>query len=239
MRSLLAIVALFICVDAYGQQINGIITDKQSGRLISGALITSSKATVLSDFHGQFTIAVKIPGDTIHVTMQGYKLYQIPIPTANATLIIALDKQAIQLKEVNISGQRDRLADSLATRREFAKSFNSAAPKFSDVVKVGITPGLIPLPGIAIIPSQLVRAITYKHSREYKFKKTLVKDENDKYIDSRFNKTLVTQITNLKDDSLSDFMERYRPTAYVIKKMTDYEVRIYIKKSLIGFKSGI
>lgn len=238
MRSLLILVLSLMFCSVYGQQLSGMVTDKQTGQFISGAIIRSSKATVLSDYHGQFTISVKNTGDTIKVISPDYTPYQIAITSSTTTLIITLDKQTITLKEVKISAEKNRIADSLETRKMFAKNFNAAAPKFKDIVRVTPGVGLVPVAGLTVIPSELIKAIAYKGSREYKFKKRLVTDENDKYIDSRFNKTLIAQITKLQADSLSDFMDRYRPTATAIKRMTDYDIRTYIKKSLISFKAG-
>jgi len=236
MRKPLTIAALlFICLNTYGQQVNGFVTDKQTGRFISGAFIKSAAAIVLSDLHGQFTIKVNQPNDTLHVTMRGYEPHQQTVNEADKTIIIALS-QTTQLREVTVTAQKDRVADSIATRKMFAKSFNSRAPKFGDIVQVDVAPGPVPVAGVTIIPSQLVRAITYKYSREYQFQKTLLQDENDKYIDARFNKSLVTQLTKLEEDSLTLFMYKYRPTIVAIKKMTSYDLRTYIKKSLVDFK---
>ena len=239
MRILFIAIIMLACLNTYGQTINGMVTDKQTGLAISGALITSSKSTVISDLRGNFSIAIKEINDTIRVSMQGYTLYQISNLIANAAIFIALDKIPIALKEVKVSAKRDRLTDSLNNREMFAKSFNSSAPKFKDIVRVSQGLGVVPIAGVTIVPSELVKAITYKHSREYKFKKTLINDEQYKYIDSRFNKGLVIAITRLQADSLSDFMEKYRPTINAIKKMTDYDIRVYIKKSLVEFKGNI
>jgi hypothetical protein len=120
----------------------------------------------------------------------------------------------------------------------FAKSFNASAPKLKDIVRVSKGLGPLPIAGVTIIPSELIRAISYKSSRQYKFKKRLLTDEDDKYVDSRFDKDLVSEITKLQNDSLSIFMDKYRPAAGVLKKMTSYDVMIYIKKSLQSFRSG-
>ena len=239
MRGLLTIAICLFCFNAYSQQINGIIIDKQSGRLISGARIASSKGIVISDLHGGFLIAIKSSGDdTINVTVEGYALYQSSVSIRNAALIIALNKKAIELKEVKVYGG-NRIADSINTRKMYAKAFNSAAPKFKDIVKVNTIDGPLPVTGVTIIPSEFIKALTYKHSREYKFKKTLIRDENDKYIDSRFSRILVAEITKLQTDSLSNFVDKYRPKIEALKKMTDYDIRVYIKKSLISFKHDI
>jgi hypothetical protein len=119
----------------------------------------------------------------------------------------------------------------------FAKEFNSSAPKFKDIVVVASAPGPLPVAGVTIVPSQLIRAITYKHSREYRFKKVLIRDEHNRYIDSRFSDDLVTALTGLKDDSLLNFMDKYRPGINQLKKMTDYDIRVYIKASGQKFRS--
>jgi hypothetical protein len=113
----------------------------------------------------------------------------------------------------------------------FAKEFNASAPKLKDIIVVSAAPGPLPVAGITIVPSQFIRALTYKHSREYKFKKVLIRDEQNRYIDSRFSENLVGTITNLKGDSLLNFMDKYRPGMEQIKKMSDYDIRVYIKTS--------
>ncbi|MFD2871791.1 hypothetical protein ACFS5N_04890 [Mucilaginibacter ximonensis] len=236
MRYLLAILVLSIGIKTYAQRASGFVTDKQTGLFISGAMIKSAAATTVSDLHGQFSIKVN-KTDTLRVNMPGYDVFVHPVTEAGNTLIISLHKNT-QLKEVTISAQRDRIADSLATRKTFAKNFNSAAPKFEDIVQVRAVPGIIPVAGITIIPSQLVNAITYKSSKGYKLKKRLIQDENDKYISSRFNKALIIRLTGFSGDSLAKFMVKYRPTAAATKKMTAYDLSTYIKNNAVNYRKG-
>jgi hypothetical protein len=239
MRSLLIITALLLSFRLYGQQINGAVMDQQTRQLLANALITSSKGIAYSDVHGRFTIEIKNLDDTIRISKLGYRTYQITGQAAKTTIVIELVKETIDLNEVKVFAKRNRIKDSLNTRAMFAKSFNSAAPKFKDIVRISKENGPIPIAGVTLIPSELIKAIGYKHSREYKFKKTLLRDEDDKYIDSRFDKDLVSKITKLQSDSLSIFMEKYRPTINLLKKMTSYDLIIYIKRSLLSFKRHI
>jgi hypothetical protein len=236
MRGLLIMLILFMCLKCRGQTVSGVVTDKKTGQSVTGAWVTSSKSTVISGLWGEFAINTK-PTDTIKVKMQGYQLYTLPInPSINKTLQIELNEAFIQLNEVHVIAKRDRVKDSLNNRRMFEKGFNASGPKLKDIIVVSATPGLIPIAGITIVPSQFIRAITYKHSREYKFKKVLIRDERNRYIDSRFSEGLVTEMTSLKADSLLDFMDTYRPTIDKIKKMSDYDIRMYIKTSLVKFR---
>lgn len=238
MRCLLLLLIISTSLNTMAQTINGIVTDGKTGQRISGAWVISAKTGTISGLQGEFTIKTNNAADTIRVKMQGYKPYIQPVDaSANKNIIIKLEQALIELNVVHVTAKRDRVKDSLNNRAMYAKEFNTAAPKLKDILVVSNSPGPLPLFGITVVPSQLIRAITYKHSKEYKFKKVLVRDENNRYIDSRFGERLVRELTNLKDDSLLNFMDRYRPTIAEIKKMTDYDIRIYIKSSMSKFRS--
>ncbi|MEN0055616.1 MAG: carboxypeptidase-like regulatory domain-containing protein [Mucilaginibacter sp.] len=238
MRGLLLLLIIGTRMNAMAQTISGIVTDRHTGQRISGAWITSAKAATISGLQGEFTIKANATTDTIRVKMQGYQSYMLPVDASvNKNLIVTLQQAVIELNEVHVTGRRDRVKDSINNRKMFSREFNSSAPKFKDIVVVASNPGPIPVAGVTIVPSQLLRAITYKHSREYKFKKVLIRDEQNRYIDSRFGDDLVTGITGLKDDSLLNFMDKYRPGIDRLKKMTDYDIRVYIKASGQKFRN--
>jgi len=238
MRCLLILFMICNCLNSYGQTISGVVTDKKTGQPVTGAWVSSSRSTAISGLQGEFTVNTIKPNDTIKVRMQGYKRYVLPInPSTDKNVQIALDEAIIALDVVHVTGKRDRVKDSLNNRRMFAKDFNVSAPKLKDIIVVAQAPGPLPIAGITIVPSQFIKALTYKHSREYKFKKVLIRDERNRYIDSRFSEDLVTELTGLKDEPLLRFMDKYRPAIEVIKKMTDYDIRVYIKASIIKFRS--
>lgn len=237
MRHLLII--FFICTSlaGYAQKINGIVTDKATGLRISGALISTGSSAAISDMAGIFSISVARAGDTLRVKMQGYKRYALPVdPSKTTDIIVQLEQATIQLQQVNISARRDRVKDSISTRIQFAKDFNSHPPKFSDIIRPGASVGPIPMVGVSIVPSQLIALLTYKHSNAYRFKQALIRDEEGKYVDSRFSDERVAQLTGLQADSLYHFINQYRPAAAQVRKMSDYDIFTYIKKSAAKFR---
>jgi len=186
---------------------------------------------------GIFSIKVARAGDTLRVKMQGYKLYALPVdPSKTTDIIVQLEQATIQLQQVNISARRDRVKDSISNRIQFAKNFNSHPPKFSDIIRPGASVGPIPMVGVSIVPSQLIALLTYKHSKAYRFKQALIRDEEGKYVDSRFSDERVAQLTGLQSDSLYHFINQYRPAAAQVRKMSDYDIFTYIKKSAAKFR---
>ncbi len=238
MRYLLILLLLCTCLAGYGQKLSGIVTDKNTGQRISGAWVTTAGGTAITNITGEFAVSTAKLKDTLKVKMQGYKTYVLPVDVSKVnTVAIALEQSTIELNQVNISARRDRVKDSISNRKEFAKTFASHPPKFTDIVRPVVGIGPIPMAGVVIVPSQLIALLTYKHSNAYKLKKALIAHEQGEYIDSRFSDEQVAQLTALPDDSLHQFIELYRPTITQVKKMSDYDIMTYIKTSLVKYKS--
>jgi hypothetical protein len=239
MRYLLILPCICTCLCSYGQKISGIVIDKITGQRISGAWITTTSSTAISDLEGGFTIGLSPQKDTLKVKIQGYILFALPIdPTKIKDVVIRLEQSTIQLNQVNITARRDRVKDSISNRIQFARDFNSHPPKFSDIIRPATPSGPLAFAGVTLSPSQLIAFLTYKNSRAYKFKQVLIKNEQAKYVDSRFSDERIAQLTNLQADSLFDFINLYRPTIEQVKKMSDYDIFTYIKKCLVKFRSS-
>jgi hypothetical protein len=62
------------------------------------------------------------------------------------------------------------------------------------------------------------------------FQQRLIKEEQDRYIDFRFNKTIVKRLTKLKEGPLLDeFMILYRPEYELLTQIMDIELYLYIQ----------
>ena len=77
--------------------------------------------------------------------------------------------------------------------------------------------------------------LTKGRSSISKLQKVQLKDEEMNYINNRFNAKKIASITKLEGDSLQSFIQKYKPSAIEVKKMNDYQLLIYVKKSYTEF----
>lgn len=71
------------------------------------------------------------------------------------------------------------------------------------------------------------------------FQRRLLLEEEDKYIDHRFNKALVRRVTLLDGAGLDSFMYLYRPSYTFTKVAGEYEFQYYIKTAFFRFRKGL
>ncbi|MBD3748162.1 MAG: hypothetical protein IE931_01590 [Sphingobacteriales bacterium] len=77
----------------------------------------------------------------------------------------------------------------------------------------------------------LINAFSKQSQQKRAFQKFIASELDEKLIDQRFNKDLVTQLTKIRGQLLEDFMSYYRPTYSQVKSMNDVELRTYIIES--------
>ncbi len=70
-----------------------------------------------------------------------------------------------------------------------------------------------------------------KPNPQSKLQQKLIKEEEERYLDSTFSKRMVQNLTGLRRDSLQTFMQLYRPNIDTAKYMSDYDIILHIKKS--------
>lgn len=136
------------------------------------------------------------------------------------------------LSEVKIKPPNYRL-DSIRNREEYAKIFNYEKPR----IKVGSsTFGA----GVGFDLDEIINSFRFKHNKSMlSFQKRLLKQEQDKFVDHKFNKGLVRRLTGLSGNELDNFMILYRPTYLFTGIASDYEFQKYIVDSFERFKRGL
>ena len=113
--------------------------------------------------------------------------------------------------------------DSIQNRKDYEKIFNYKKPGFK------ITDGSGGLGAGVDLNSLIEMFERNKINRTKAFQRRLEDEEQDKYVDHRFARSVVLKITHLEGDELDSFMVKYRPSYVFCKKATDYDLYDYIK----------
>lgn len=137
---------------------------------------------------------------------------------------IALHINVPFMKEVFVLPRNYRM-DSIQNRLNYAKVFNWQKPGLKSVTPT--TPGA----AVGFDLEEIIRLFQFRKNRSMaSFKDRLLKEEQEKFIDRRFNKALVLRLTGLNGEERDSFMIRYRPTYEYCLMTSDYDFQSFIKK---------
>jgi hypothetical protein len=234
-KPLAVILLAFLFVRANAQMVTGKLTDKTTGQPLKYIFVSSYSGTTFTNDYGVFMLKISKNLDTIRINTMGYKPFKLAVANwGNFSRAIELEVSYKQLGEVVIRGKKNYYKDSVVLRQEYAKQFNFRGPKLNEIFR---SPSkYVPFVAVSVDVGILLKAITKKHSREYRLQQALLRDERESHVSARFTKTLVAGITSLQGDSLENFMNNYRPTAVVLDKLSDYDLIQYIRTNLEKFR---
>jgi hypothetical protein len=137
---------------------------------------------------------------------------------------ISVHVNTTELKEVRVMPRNYRM-DSLQNRQDYAKAFNFQKPGIGSSLNVGTGT-------VGLDLDEFINMFRFRRNRRMlAFQDRLLQEEEERYIDHRFNRVLIIKLTQLRGAALDTFISRYRPTIDFIETSTDYELQDYIKKS--------
>ncbi|MBE9664043.1 peptidase associated/transthyretin-like domain-containing protein [Mucilaginibacter myungsuensis] len=217
MRSWLLIFFLGFSLNSLAQdkETEGIVFDKTSNERIAKVAIHNIRTgkIVYNNLKAEFKIAARA-ADVLIFSRDGYYNDTVKVPESH-TIFVYLKPSATMLKQVNIKDTLETpLKRFLATRQDYNKAYGSAA--FRDILSVG--PG-----GAGISIDAIWNSISREGKNAARLQEVIERDYHEAEIDYRFNKTLVTNITGLKEPKLTDFMRKHRPTYYAVKNYDQYQ----------------
>ena len=94
--------------------------------------------------------------------------------------------------------------------------------------------------GVGFDLDEIINMFRFKRNRSMaSFQRRLLLEEEDKFIDHRFNKALVRRLTLLDGAGLDSFMRLYRPSHTFAKMAGEYEFQYYIKTAFFRYKRGV
>jgi len=233
---LLLLLTGLVSLSARGQTylIKGVVYDSSRNyplELVS-VMATSGNGTV-TNAEGYYEIRVT-EKDSIWFSYLNKPTIKFPVLKISNPMQfdISLQVSVPVLKEVKVFPRNYKL-DSIRNRQEYAKVFNYQKPGLKMVTpQYGA--------GVGFDLNELINVFRFRRNKSMlSFQQRLLLEEQEKFIDYRFNKALVRRLTLLEGAELDRFMQVYRPTYLFTKYSGDYEFRYYIKQSLYRYKRGL
>lgn len=195
------------------------------------SVISTSGNGTVTDSNGFYMIIVN-ERDSISFSYLGKSTVKFPVKSINLAnnFDVALQVTPTELREVRIS-PRNYTRDSIQNREDYAKAFNFKKPG------IGISGPSGQGLGVGFDLDQLIDVFKFqKNRRMLAFQRRLIEEERDKFIDHRFNRSVVKKITKMDDNEIDSFMIRYRPSFEFCKTSTEYDLYEYIKLAYQEFK---
>lgn len=228
MRRWLAFLFILTCMacstGTFGQvRISGTVYDaSRSIGLPSVSVITTSGNGTTTDSTGRYTILVK-ETDSIVFSFLNRPTAKFPVQNIHNVFQfdISLHVPVSELPAVRVRAPNYKM-DSVQNRKDYAKAF--------DFKKPGIGISTSPTGGVGLDLNEFINMFKFRYNRRMMgFQKRLIQEEQDKFIDHRFTRTVIRRITGLTGDSLIQFMRLYRPSYEFTKFASEYDFLEYIK----------
>jgi hypothetical protein len=192
--------------------------------LPSVSVLSSEGMGTVTDSLGYYTILVN-ETDSIWFSYLNKPTPKFAVSAINKFngFDIALHVPVTELKEIKVI-PRNYKRDSIQNRLDYAKAFDFHKPGIS---LSNPSSGSF---GVGLDLDAFINMFNFRKNRRMAhFQQRLIQEEEDKFIDHRFNKPLVRKITKLTGAEQDDFMKKYKPSLDFTRNATDYEFAEYIK----------
>ena len=232
MRISLKILLLFPCFQFLGKTVDaqfvlsGTVFDSSKINYVPGVTVVNKEGKfTLTDSVGRYSIQVTEKDSVSFIfrnkATQSFAVQSIPDPSHfDISLRVNYKGKYSTLKEVVVFGKTFK-EDSIENRETYAKIFNFEKP----TLKTSISPSGVPGADL----DELINIFRFKRNKRMKsFQVRLEKEEQEKYVSFRFNKTLVKRLTHLEGTQLDTFMIKYRPDYEFTSNADDLAFNQYI-----------
>ncbi len=218
--------------------ISGTVYDSSKVVPVKDVLVKSTGGTTaITDSTGHYDIAATDKDSLTFIYLNKptarFAVKQIEnIGSFDISLRIHVDEKFRTLKEVRVFSNSFK-QDSIANREEYTKIFGYQKPG----IKTS-TSGYSGAAGMDL--DEFINMFRFKRKRQLKsLQNRLVNQEQEKYVNYRFNKTLVRRITHLEGQNLDSFMMLYRPDFYFTQNSTTVVFYQYILNASYQFRKEL
>jgi hypothetical protein len=229
---------LFFCLGASQLRaqftVSGTVLDKSKlNRVENVRVVSTGGMFAVTDSMGRYSILVQ-PGDSISFVYNNKPTQKFPVNTIpnpqqfEISIHMAIESKYSVLKEVIVYSKTYK-QDSLENRETYADVFNYTKP--------GISTSIVPGGGVGADVNELINIFRFKRNKRLKaFQLRLEEQEQERYIDYRFNKLLVGRITGLTGPALDSFVVWYRPDYEFAQQSNEIAFNQYILNASYHFR---
>ncbi|MBC7866896.1 MAG: hypothetical protein H7X88_05115 [Gloeobacteraceae cyanobacterium ES-bin-316] len=212
MRTVLLFLVFYGYSFSVGAQltVSGTVLDKSKiNRVENVRVLSTGGMFTTTDSMGRYSILVK-PGDSISFVYknkptQPFEVNSITdLQQFDISLHLDIQSKYSVLKEVVVYSKSYK-EDSLENRQTYADVFSYEKP--------GLSTSINPGGAVGADVNELINIFRFRRNKRLKaFQQRLELQEQEKYIDYRFNKITVGRITGLSGSALDSFLVWYRPS---------------------------
>jgi hypothetical protein len=214
--------------------ISGTVYDSSKLYVVPGVNVASTSGVLTTtDSLGAYHINVA-QNDSLSFFYGGKSTVKFPVKTIgnytafDISLRIRIRSKYKLLQGVTVFADNYR-RDSMQNRMEYAKIFNLQNPTLRSTSSPGEPAGLD--------IDELINMFHFrKNKQNLAFQKRMIEDEEDRYVDYRFNSKLIHRITGLGGDTLTKYKRLYRPSYAFIVSSTLARFYEYILNTSYVFK---
>jgi len=214
--------------------VSGTVLDNSKINFVEavGVMSTSGRIAV-TDSLGKYSIQTTTDDSLYFIynnkPTQKFAVNKIPNTAQfDISLHIPVKSRYSLLKEVVVYSKNYK-QDSAENRENYGEVFSYK--------KAGIQTSIGPGGGVGLDANELINAFRFKRNKRLKaFQKRLEEDEQEKYINYRFNKIFVRRVTQLQSPALDSFLVWYRPTYEFTSTSSEVEFNQYLLNASYHFK---
>ncbi|HEX9514230.1 MAG TPA: carboxypeptidase-like regulatory domain-containing protein [Puia sp.] len=215
------------------QFLTGKVFKKESTEILVSVSIYSISHRLhdLSEENGSYRIQVA-PGERVIFSSVGYRADTITVTgdMLSGDYPVYLEPKAQTLQAVTVGSLSNYQLDSMARRNEYSWIYEHGNVGRLERDRKGAD-------GVGVSIDLFKNASSIDKQRE-RLKKRLLKEEQEYYVDSRYNREYVSRLTHLQGDSLQKFVTSYRPTYDFCRKAATVDILVFISDSFKKFKKG-
>lgn len=210
----------------FGQvTVRGVVLNSSNESRVGDAEIRNIKTDdrFLTNTLGLFNVVGEL-GDTIRILKEGYNEQNMVI-TSTEDLIVRLKPISTQLRTVNVYGttKEQQMQDVLEQYRKQGSYYNGKPPVLAYIFNP-----------ISALSEKFGKA----GRRSRRFQDYMSFEQDQLAVDRKFNRSLITSLTNLEGKDLDNFVIIYRPSYDRASNWNQYDATNYIMKAFEQFEKN-